>query len=166
MAGCLRRDRRLSGPQAAAFEIVYVEHEGDVYRYLARRLDGSTAEEAAVEVFAAAWGEFAEEQKREGNDVRRWLLGLAVAAVGRRRCAELGHLRRLASSEPSSGPDCGQVAGALVDLDPVDRDLLSLHVWAGVPHDCAGELVGVHPATARRRIEDAYDFVRRRAEAA
>jgi len=165
MAGCRWRDRR-SGPQAAVFEVVYVEHEVEVYRYLARRLDAATAEEAAVEVFAAAWAEYAKDPSRDGSDVRRWLLGHAVAAVGRRRCAELGHLRHLASNGFSSDSGCRHVARALVDLDPVDRDLLSLHVWAGVSHGCAGELVGVHPASARRRIDDAYDFVRRRAEAA
>jgi DNA-directed RNA polymerase specialized sigma24 family protein len=165
MAGCRRRDRG-SRHRAAVFEVVYVEHEVEVFRYLARRLDAVTAEEAAVEVFATAWGEYAEDPKRDERDARRWLLGLAVAAVRRRRCAELQHLRHLASSGLSSESRHGHVARALVDLDPVDRDLLSLHVWAGVSHGCAGELVGVHPASARQRIDDAYAFVRRRAEAA
>jgi DNA-directed RNA polymerase specialized sigma24 family protein len=111
-------------------------------------------------------GEYAEEPNRDGGDVRRWLLGLAVAAVGRRRRAEVRHLCHLASSGTSSSSGCEHVARALVELDPVDRDLLSLYVWAGMSHRCAGELVGVHPASARRRIDHAYDFVRRRAEAA
>jgi RNA polymerase sigma-70 factor (ECF subfamily) len=163
MAGCRWRDRG-SGRRATAFEAVYVEHEAEVYRYLARRLDAETAEEAAAEVFATAWDDY--RQDRVPGETGRWLLGLAVAAVGRRRLSELRHLCHLATASRSLGSGCGRVARALADLDPVDRDLLSLHVWAGVSHSGAGELVGIPPASARRRIDQAYDFVRRRAEAA
>ena len=153
------RVRRGDTATSAAFEQLYAEHERELYEYLARRLDAPTAEGAVAEVLARAWQQFG--TRHRDLDVRTWLLGLALEQLEHHRVAELAHLRRISVSH--QGHD---VARALAELDPLDRDMLTLHVWAGVEHESVAAMTGLSPAATRRRIDQAYAFVERRAGAA
>jgi DNA-directed RNA polymerase specialized sigma24 family protein len=153
------RLRRTHAGDSVEFERLYLEHERELYDYLARRLDAATAESAAAEVFARAWQQYP--TRATELDDRSWLLGIALAHLERHRGAEVKQLEHLSRSHP--GHD---VARALAELDPLDRDMLTLHVWLGVEHDSVAVMTGLPAATARRRIEQAYAFVERRAGAA
>jgi DNA-directed RNA polymerase specialized sigma24 family protein len=159
------RIRRTSA-NSAAFERIYVEHEHALFGYLVRRFDRATAEIAVAEVLARAWQDFA--TRDTTVDERVWIFGLALEHLEQHRAAELAHLEDLAvrPNAPISSGQRRHVARALADLDPLDRDLLTLHVWAGVEHESLGELTGLPAATARRRVDRAHAFVRRRAGAA
>lgn len=146
---------------ADTFEQLFVAHEHELYDYAARRLDAATAEQVVADVFATAWARF----RRWGPTrcERTWLFGEAVDRIARHRSIEDAHLARLAQSG-ATHDDVRAVARALAHLDPVDRDLLTLHVWAGVTHESAAVAVGVPTATARRRIDRARAFVTRAVE--
>ena len=157
--GSRARVRRANAATSAAFERLYAEHEEALYEYLARRLDAPTAEVAVADVLARAWQQFGTRDRH--LDVRNWLLSLALAHLDRHRVAELAHLRRLSVSH--HGHD---VAQALAELDALDRDMLTLHIWAGVEHRSVAAITGLSPAVARSRIDHAYAFVEQRAGAA
>jgi RNA polymerase sigma-70 factor, ECF subfamily len=152
------RLQRTDGPTSAAFEQLYAEHEGELYDYLARRLDAPTAESSVAEVLARAWEQFATRDR--DLDERTWLLGLVLSHLEQHRVAELAHLSRLSVSHQGH-----EVARALAELDPLDRDILTLHVWAGVEHESVAAMTGLSPAATRRRIDQAYAFVEHRAGA-
>lgn len=153
------RRQRADTATSVAFERLYVEHERELYDYLARRLDAPAAEGAVAEVLALAWQRFGTRDR--DLDVRTWLLGLALAHLGQHRVAEVAHLKRLSVSHHGH-----EVARALAELDPLDRDMLTLHVWAGVAHESVAAITGLSPAATRRRIDQAYAFVERRSGAA
>jgi RNA polymerase sigma-70 factor (ECF subfamily) len=157
MAGCGRKR------SAAAFETFYVDHEAELYRYLARRLDAHAAEAVVAECFALAWDGFATRDRSIGG--RAWLFGFALERLRSRRRDELAHLDRIARSDVELVADsaCAQVAAALAQLDAVDRDMLTLHVWAGVSHDTVAWLTGLPAVIVERRVAGAYDFVQSRA---
>jgi RNA polymerase sigma-70 factor (ECF subfamily) len=142
---------------ARAFERLYVEHEPELYRYLARRLGPTKAEEAVAEAFAVAWRGFPEVDSSLA--LRTWLLGLAVDYVRTRRDDELEYLGVLPPHRPSA------VGSALAELDPVDRDMLTLRVWAGLSDESIAEVTQLPLDAVGRRIRAAHDHVRRRATA-
>lgn len=150
------------GNTAAAFERLFAAHEEEVYDYLARRLDPVAAERVAAEVFAAAWLRFC--HRDPAGSPRTWLFGIAMERVGVHRGLETAQLDRLARQRvPPRGMTA--VARALADLDPLDRDMLTLHVWAGVEHESVAELVGLPVAATRHRIARAHAVVERAARA-
>lgn len=160
------RERRATAAMSTEFERVYVDNQDALFDYLARRLDASTAERAAAEVLARAWQAFATRDR--SVDEHTWIFGLALEHLERHRAAELAHLEHLAArpGDPASNPHRRRVARALAELDPLDRDMLTLHVWAGVEHETVAGLTGVPAVTVRRRIDQAYAFVQRRSGAA
>ncbi len=142
MACCRRghraRVRRANAATSDAFEQLYIEHEAALYDYLVRRLDASTAEGAVAAVLASAWQQFGTRDLDLG--VRTWLLGLTLAHLENHRVAELAHLKRLSVDHHDH-----DVARALAELDPLDRDMLTLHVWAGVEHESVAVITGLTP---------------------
>jgi RNA polymerase sigma-70 factor (ECF subfamily) len=148
------------GRSARAFEQLYLENEPLLYRYLARRLDPDAAEQTVAEVFALAW------QRLPARDpaitVRTWLLGLAVERLATRRADELAWLRQLANPSIAAVTPCSHphVAHALAQLDPIDRDMVTLHVWAGVSRETVALLTGVPAESVHGRIDRAHSFVR------
>jgi len=140
---------------ARAFERLYVEHEPELYRYLARRLGPTKAEDAVAEAFAAAWRGFPDVDASLA--MRTWLLGLAVEYVRTRRDDELEYLG--VPHAHTASP----VALALAELDPVDRDMLTLRVWAGLSDDGIAEVTSVPVESVGVRVHAAHEHVRRRA---
>jgi DNA-directed RNA polymerase specialized sigma24 family protein len=166
MAGCERKrraDATTQSSNAVAFEQLYVDHEPDLYGYLARRLEPSVAEDTVAEVFALAWQRFS--ARDPATSARTWLLGLALERLETRRDDELACLEHLASGRftPAAASSCPHVADALAELDAIDRDMLTLHVWADVSHESVAVLTGLSAEIVHRRIAGAYSFVRDRA---
>ncbi len=157
--------RRAAAATSTAFERVYLDHQDALFDYLARRLDATTAERAAAEVLARAWHDFATRDR--SVDDRAWIFGLALEHLELHRAAELAHLEHLSAPRNDSASNAHRrgVARALAELDPLDRDMLTLHVWAGVEHETVAGLTGIPAVTARRRIDQAYAFVQRRSDA-
>jgi DNA-directed RNA polymerase specialized sigma24 family protein len=159
---CCGRERSANARGASAFESFYLDHEDQLYEYVARRLDARMAEAVVAECFALAWAEFA--TLDSSVCARTWLFGLALERLRTRRHDELEHLHSIARRGLSVASDAAaRVASALVQLDAVDRDMLTLHLWAGVSHDTVASLVGVPVAIVERRVTGAYEFVQRRA---
>lgn len=160
---CCGRKRSANARAAAAFESFYFDHEAELYGYLARRLDATTAEAVAVECFTLAWAGFA--TRDHSVHAQTWLFGLALERMRMRRHDELEHLHRLARTDLDRKDlsDGAQVAGALAQLDADDRDMLTLHVWAGVSHETVASLIGLPAGIVERRVTGAYEFVQSRA---
>ncbi|HEU5469134.1 MAG TPA: RNA polymerase sigma factor [Actinophytocola sp.] len=86
----------LSGPDGAdALARLYDAHARDLYRYLARRLDPSTADDLVAQTFLVAW----ERRRRYRPDrasARAWLYGIATNLLRHHARAELRGLRAIA----------------------------------------------------------------------
>lgn len=142
---------------ARAFEELYEEHEPALFRYLARRLGPTKAEDAVAAAFAAAWHAYPDLDGRVA--VRTWLLGLAVEHLRRCRQDELAYLDGAHTDRPSA------VATALAELDPIDRDMLTLRVWADLSDEGIAAVTCVPVEAVQRRVRAAHDHVRRRVTA-
>jgi RNA polymerase sigma factor (sigma-70 family) len=129
------RDRR--------FTDVYVAHYADVLGYLLRRSTSDDARDAASEVFTVVWRRLDEIP----TDVSAlpWLYGVAAHVIanqrrGNRRRRDLGI--RLDAVTPT-GDTAAEVAAnadpkdllmaALKTLARVDREILLLNAWEGLP---------------------------------
>lgn len=142
---------------AREFERLYVEHEPVLYRYLARRLGPARAEDAVAEAFAVAWRTFPEVDRSLA--VRTWLLGLALDYVRARRDDEIAYLGVARDRPEGASP----VAVALAELDPVDRDMLTLRVWADLSDEAIAHVTQQPIESIGARIRAAHDHVRLRA---
>lgn len=163
---CCGRKRSANARGATAFESFYTDHEAELYAYLARRLDVATAEAVVAECFALAWAGFSTRDRSVCTNT--WLFGLALERLRARRDDELAYLDRIATIDVDLGhrDECAHVAAALAQLDAVDRDMLTLHVWAGVSHESVASLLGLPTGLVERRVSGAYEFVQARAASA
>ncbi|MFJ6728047.1 MULTISPECIES: RNA polymerase sigma factor [unclassified Streptomyces] len=155
------------------FAAAYREHYWAVSRYVARRLDGRTAdvEEVVAEVFTVAW--------RRRADLPHaplpWLYGVARNCLSntvrgrgryRRLLDRLGndqaaHGRHLTRG-PEAEPPGGWVHEALARLSPQDQEVLRLTAWEELGVDELALALGcgsraasmrLHRARARLRAE-------------
>lgn len=152
--GCSRQ-RHTEPRNAAAFEQLYLDNEAALYDYLARRLGPSSAEDAVAETFAAAWQCFA--HLETSTKVRTWLMGFAIEKLRARRDDELAYLD--CAHAGSSAP---RVARALAELEAIDRDMLTLRVWAELSDECIAQLIGLPSDLVGQRVHAALQFVRHR----
>jgi RNA polymerase sigma-70 factor (ECF subfamily) len=123
-----------------SFASFYAEHYQRVYAYCRRRVGPQAAEDAAAEVFAAAWRKWS--ALPEGREALPWLYAAAYREI-------LHHWRSAARSRrlmdrvtgtgrlPLPGPDhlvartveVETARRALERLRPADREVLRLAVW-------------------------------------
>lgn len=153
--GC-RRPRRIDPRNAVAFEQLYLDNEAALFDYLARRLGPGGAEDAVAETFAAAWQCFA--HLEASMKVRTWLMGFAIERLRARRDDELAYL-----DCAHAGASAPRVARALAELEAIDRDMLTLRVWAELSDECIAQLTGLPSDLVGQRVRAALQFVRRRA---
>jgi RNA polymerase sigma-70 factor (ECF subfamily) len=169
------RARKARDRAAGRFEALYLTHEAEMFRYLARRVGVSSAEAVLAEVFAVAWQRFVDRDR--AVPVRDWLLGIAIEQLQRCEEVERGHLLRFAATgvDPLAGPTrrdrphdgfAPVVARALAELTSTDRDVLTLHLWTGISHEGIAEVLGIEPRGVAARIERAGRFVRGRVDRA
>jgi RNA polymerase sigma-70 factor (ECF subfamily) len=175
LESCCWCSRKARARAASRFEVLYLDHEAELFRYVARRVGPATAETALAEVFALAWQRFAE--RDGGVTPRNWLIAIAIEQLRRGSDAELDHLRRfattgidpLASGSTSLRADellAPVVAGALAELSGADRDVLTLHLWVGMSPESIAEVLGLEACRVAARLDRAGRFVRGRIERA
>ena len=142
-------------------------HLGAVAAY-ARRRGAGDAEAIAAEVMAIAWRRLADVPR---DDARPWLYATArnlVRAEYRRRLAttaDAGLDSIAAEAVPSLELD-PQLATALADLSPFDREALLLVAWDDLTPAQAARSLGVKPTAFRVRLLRARRRMRRALEAA
>jgi RNA polymerase sigma-70 factor (ECF subfamily) len=134
----------MSAARDQRFTDVYVAHYADVHGYLLRRSAVDDARDAASEVFTVVWRRIDEMPA----DVRAlpWLYGVAARVLanqrrGNRRRRDLrtrldrvastsavASVRAAAEAEPNDS-----LMAALNTLGHVDREILLLNAWEGLP---------------------------------
>jgi RNA polymerase sigma factor (sigma-70 family) len=136
-------------------------HLGAVTAY-ARRRGSLDADALAAEVMTIAWRRLADVPE---DDPRPWLYATArnlLLAEHRKTATERRHRHELAASElaPEVSELDPQLATALNELSPLDREALLLTAWEELTPTEAAHALGIKPTAfrvrllrARRRVE-------------
>jgi RNA polymerase sigma-70 factor (ECF subfamily) len=148
------------------FDQLFNSHYDAIYRYCARRLGGSDAEDAAADVFAVAWRHL--DQMPPGDRARAWLFGVAYRVVAnqyrsrRRRTGLTARLQTLAGvggddadRDPTTGSDVELVLMALDEISRTDRELLRLSTWDGLTRAEIGYVLGIKENAVDQRLHRA-----------
>ncbi len=151
-----------------AVRVLFVAHAVDLHAYASRRVGRDLADDVVAETFRQAiesWERYDPEQ----GSTRGWLFGIATNLLRRHWRTErrrLAALRRsggetsVTAVDPSAGVDdrldadarVTRVLDAVTDLDPEDRDLLTLVSWERMPHAEVAEVLAIPVGTVRSRL--------------
>jgi len=149
-----------TGTHEARFRLVFA-HLGAVTAY-ARRRGSLDADALAAEVMMIAWRRLADVPE---DDPRPWLYATArnlLLAESRKAATERRHRHELVAPETAAevfelDP---QLATALNELSPLDREALLLTAWEELTPTEAARALGIKPTAfrvrllrARRRVE-------------
>ncbi|WP_027945215.1 RNA polymerase sigma factor [Amycolatopsis taiwanensis] len=166
----------LSQPDLArVFGRLFDEHAGVLHRYLARRVGATTAEDLVGDTFVIAL------QQRKSYDparagVRSWLYGIATNLLRHYLRTEVRALRATARAAGQSevheehagrvtdrvdaASRARQLAGALAELAPGDRDVLLLVSWAELSTSEVAEALDIPAGTVRSRLHRVRRWLR------
>ncbi|MFG6475564.1 RNA polymerase sigma factor [Microbacterium sp. P06] len=154
--------------QRAAFAELYDRHQRVVYRYVARRLGLSEADDITSETFLVAFtrrGDFS-----GGDDARPWLLGIATTLMRQYARLEARAWRgMLASDLARVDVDHIEAADARLDAKAVarrlgktlarlpagDRDVLLLHTFGDLDYEGIAQALDIPVGTVRSRLHRA-----------
>ena len=167
---------RLAAEQPDAFTVIFERYFDDIWRYAARRLGDSIADDLAAETFLLAFDRRGTFLLSAGS-ARPWLYGIAANLIARRQRDEARHYRALARSAATvEDQDAGFVeavlgradaavhrellATALAELNPEDREVLLLTAWAGLTSTEIADALAVPPGTVRSRLHRARSQTR------
>lgn len=143
---------------------------GAIHGYLARRVGRPLADDLASQVFTVAF-----ERRRTFHlgtpSARPWLYGIASNLIRSNRRSEqrlLAAVARLAHRGPtanetgSADPVASRsnLAWALAELDPTQRDVLLLHYWAQLSYEEIAAALGIAPGTVASRLARARQRIR------
>lgn len=163
------------GDAADVFGELFDRHAKDLYRYLAARVGASLADDLVADAFVIAL------RRRETYDpargtARSWLFGIATNEVRHHHRAEQRHHAatvRLAGQLASiSGPEdrvvdrvtaadeVRRLAGALHQLQDLDREILLLSSWAELGSADIGTALSMPAGTVRSRLHRIRTFLR------
>lgn len=142
-----------------------------VLAYLARRTQTSAdAADLYQEVLVLAWRRL-ERIPQDDGEALGWLIATARRCLanhrrsaGRRSAATQRLADSLLVAAASGGRDDDLVGGALDRLSADDRELLTLIYWDDLSSEQAAVVLGVAPATVRKRVERARRRLRRELE--
>jgi RNA polymerase sigma factor (sigma-70 family) len=170
-----RSDARLVTGPAESFGVLFEQYAGQLYDYVARRVGRQVAEDLVAETFLVA---FAGRERYDPAvpNARPWLFGIITNLLRNHQRAETRAWRAYAraGSDPLGGgravaePFADRVgerldaqaaaramAGALASMPSRQRDLLLLHVWAGMDYPELATALGLPPGTVRSRLHRA-----------
>lgn len=152
----------------SAFLAIFERHYELIARYLRRRIDPVLADELAAQVFVVAFSR-REEYDAAQPDARPWLYGIAASLLRSHARAEERELRALARtcldplrparSEPLHAAE-PELARALAELVPEDREVLLLHAWGELREEEIADALGLSLDAVRSRLERARRAVR------
>lgn len=162
-------------PAVEAVHSMYIAHGPAIHAYAARRVGRDLADDVVADTFhqaiesypsfVAGWG-----QRRDGEDSRAWLFGIATNLLRRhwrterRRLAALARQRQ--THQPGTGgdpllvvpdrvdaaTDVGHVVHALAELSHDDLELLVLVAWERLSSRDVAAILDIPPGTVRSRI--------------
>jgi RNA polymerase sigma-70 factor (ECF subfamily) len=155
------------------FDLVFAAEFPALHRYLRRRVGASLAEDIAASVFAAAFRGW--DRLDETRPVRPWLYGIAANLVRRHRRAEVRELRAYARSGVDSialddavegrlaAQACRrELAAALAELRPQQREILLLHAWAELSDAEIATALSLPLGTVKSSLSRTRERLRRR----
>ncbi|CAM05572.1 RNA polymerase sigma-70 factor (ECF subfamily) [Saccharopolyspora erythraea NRRL 2338] len=171
-----------TGDPTATFGRLFDEYAAPLHRYLARRTDESVADDLVAETFLAALRHRASYDPERAN-VRSWLYGIATNLLRKHLRTELRGLRATArmvrASEVSTAghesrvaeavdahSSVNDLAAALAELSPADRDTLLLTAWGGLDSTEVADVLGIPVGTVRSRIHRVRRQLRKNAPGA
>lgn len=157
----------MSDAQDSTVEAALKANSVDLLHYFERRADGDVAADLLAETMLAAWQQ--EQNHPNGAEAARmWLFGIARNVLknserGKRRRHRLASKLKvmLRPDNSSQAADEGaEVRDAVRRLDPELGELVRLVHWDGFSIADAGQILGLHPSTARGRYQRAKEQLR------
>ncbi|MDR6868998.1 RNA polymerase sigma-70 factor (ECF subfamily) [Microbacterium resistens] len=156
---------RRSLEQPSAFAELYDRHERVIFRYAARRVGASLADDIASETFLVA---FTRRRDFTGSeDARAWLLGIATTLMRQHARTEAKAWRGMLASDLAR-TDIDQIDAADARLDAKrltrrlgkalarlptgDRDALLLHTFGDLDYEGISEALSIPIGTVRSRL--------------
>lgn len=154
-----------------SFEAAFEAEFAPLHRYLARRLGGA-ADELAAETFAVAFRSW--DRLDPERPVRPWLYGIAANLVRHHWRKERRMLRAYARTgiDPVFADDDGAVeradadtrsqelAAALAELRPDEREILLLHAWAELTDTEIAAALALPVGTVKSRLSRTREKLR------
>lgn len=170
-----RSDANLVTGPPDLFGELFERYSGWLYNYCARRVGRQLAEDLVAETFLVAFS------RRDRYDVaapsaRPWLFGILTNLLRNHHRAEVRWLRALARTgvDPLGGAlqvneafadrasarvdalaATRELAEVLAAMPHEQRDVLLLHVWAGMDYPELAAVLGLAPGTVRSRLHRA-----------
>jgi RNA polymerase sigma-70 factor, ECF subfamily len=154
--------------QSGRLEQLIVDYVGDVVAYCRWRCTSEEdAQDAVSEVFLVAWRRL--DDVPDDEAARVWLLATARRVIANERRARGRRSRLMERVRVMDPPDAaewplevgqGDVADALRQLDPADREILLLAEWEGLSSTEIGAVMGCLAVTARGRLHRARERFR------
>ena len=155
-----------------SFDDAFEAEFAPLHRYLARRLGASTADDLAAETFAVAFRSW--DRLDPARPVRPWLYGIAANLMRHHWRKERRMLRAYARTgvDPVFADDEDAVAradaelqqrelaDALAELRPEEREVLLLHTWADLSDSEIADALGLPIGTVKSRLSRARDRLR------
>lgn len=157
-----------------AFAEIYARHADEVHRYLRRRLGSDVADDLTADTFVAAFGARSRFDPTV-ESARPWLFGIASNLAAKHRRREVRGLRAYArtgvdpvattwadaaDARVSAQAMNRELAAALAELSPGDRDVLLLVAWAELSYVEVAAALSIPVGTVRSRLNRARRQVR------
>lgn len=157
-----------------SFETAFEVEFGPLHRYLRRRVGAAAAEDLTADTFAAAYANW--QRFDQTRPLRPWLYGIAANLVRHHWRQERRMLRAYARTgvDPVLAEDDAivarldahdrrrELAAALADLRPQDREILLLHAWAELTDSEIASALSLSIGTVKSRLYRARQQVRNR----
>tara|TARA_B100000378_G_scaffold123273_1_gene99472 strand:+ start:1472 stop:2062 length:591 start_codon:yes stop_codon:yes gene_type:complete len=153
--------------ERAVFAEIYDRHERVVFRYAARRVGVTHAEDIVSETFLVAYDR---RESFDGSDARTWLLGIATRLIGKLAREEARAWRGMVAADLARvDTDAFDAADDRLDADRLarrlgrmlarlpagDRDALLLYTFADLDYEGVASSLGVPVGTVRSRLNRA-----------
>jgi RNA polymerase sigma-70 factor, ECF subfamily len=157
-----------------SFDAAFAAEFAPLYRYLRRRVGADAAEDLAAATFATAYANW--ERFDDVRPVRPWLYGIAANLVRHHWRKERRMLRAYARTgiDPVLSADDEAVdrvearsrrrelAAALAELRPQDREILLLHAWAELSDAEIAAALSLPLGTMKSRLHRTRERLRNR----
>jgi RNA polymerase sigma-70 factor (ECF subfamily) len=165
---------RASREDPIRFRAIFDRHVGAVYRYLYRRVGPDVVEELTADTFVIA---FDLRERFEGENALPWLYGIAANVLRRhlrsasrreRAHSRAGSLFAVGSADDQiedrldAAAAAPQLAAALAQLEPRDREVLLLFAWEELSYQEISDALGIAPGTVASRLSRARRRMRER----
>jgi RNA polymerase sigma-70 factor (ECF subfamily) len=157
-----------------SFDAAFAAEFGPLYGYLRRRVGADAAEDLAAATFATAYANW--DRYDVVRPLRPWLYGIAANLVRHHWRKERRMLRAYAHTgvDPVVSPDDEgvdpveaqarqrQLAAALAELRPQEREILLLHAWAGLSDGEIAAALALPLGTVKSRLHRTREGLRNR----